>query len=166
MNKKKFIILGYGNPDRGDDGVAYHILQEIIRKYTKKKESLSEFIEIGTFELTADIDLWYNLQLIPEVSELLSSYENAIFIDAHTAEIPDPIKVRTIEARYSNSPFTHHLTPESCIELAQKLFDHAPISTLITIRGYEFDFYRGLSEETQKLANQALDLIYSSLECE
>jgi hypothetical protein len=55
---------------------------------------------------------------------------HAIFVDAHTAEIPEPILVKEITPAYKNSPFTHHLTPASCLELAEKLYQHAPHAIL------------------------------------
>ena len=30
MNRK-LLIFGYGNPDRGDDGVAYHIIRQLLK---------------------------------------------------------------------------------------------------------------------------------------
>lgn len=157
--RKKFIILGYGNPDRGDDGVAYYLLNELIRKYSTRKEDLSDFQEAGILDLSPEIDLWYNLQLIPEVSQDLANYEHAIFLDAHTTEIPEPILVKEILPGYKNSPFTHHLTPGSCLDLAEKLYQHAPLATLVTVRGYSFEFSRELSTETKILAEQALQII-------
>ncbi|MGV8027182.1 MAG: hydrogenase maturation protease [Anaerolineaceae bacterium] len=156
---KKIIILGYGNPDRGDDGVAYHLLKELVRKYSTREEDLSDFQETGILDLSPEIDLWYNLQLIPEVSQNLANYERAIFLDAHTAEIPESILVKEITPGYKNSPFTHHLTPGSCLELAERLYQHAPHATLVTVRGYSFDFSRELSTETKRLAEQALQII-------
>ena len=90
---KKFIILGYGNPDRGDDGVAYYLLQKLIRQFGNDADILTKFEEVGVCEVNEQIDIWYNLQLIPEISQDLAQYENAIFIDAHTAEIPEPILI-------------------------------------------------------------------------
>ena len=156
---KNWIILGYGNPDRGDDGVAYHLLKELIEKYSKNQTDLIYFQETGFLELTADIDLWFNLQLIPEISQKLSQYEKAIFLDAHTAEISEPLFIQEIRPSYKNSAFTHHLTPASCLELAEKLFQHAPQATLISVRGFSFDFSQELSPETRQLLNTALRII-------
>ncbi|HAF60821.1 MAG TPA: hypothetical protein DCK95_00665 [Anaerolineaceae bacterium] len=153
---KNFIILGYGNPDRGDDGVAYYILNKLIQKLAEKSTALAEFQETGILEINKNVDIWYNLQLIPEVSQDLADYENAIFIDAHTSEIPDDILITDISPHYQNSPFTHHLTPASCLDLADQLFGRSPRATLITIRGYRFDFSRELSPQTTGLAEQAL----------
>jgi hydrogenase maturation protease len=156
---KKFIILGYGNPDRGDDGVAYYLLQRIIQHFGTDASKLAEFEEVGLCEVNGQIDIWYNLQLIPEISQELALYENAIFIDAHTAEIPQPILITGITPQYQNSPFTHHLTPASCLSLAEKLYQHVPHATLVTIRGYQFDFSRELSSQTSALADTAFEEI-------
>ncbi|NMB60945.1 MAG: hypothetical protein GYA18_01230 [Chloroflexi bacterium] len=156
---KKFIILGYGNPDRGDDGVAYYLLQKLIRQFGNDADILTKFEEVGVCEVNEQIDIWYNLQLIPEISQDLAQYENAIFIDAHTAEIPEPILITKITPKYQNSPFTHHLTPASCLSLAEKLYQHAPNATLVTIRGYQFDFSRELSPQTNVLADSAFEEI-------
>ena len=164
MMRKKFILLGYGNPDRGDDGAALYLLMELIKKFNPDKSILSDFQEAGFLELTPEIDLWFNLQLYPELSQDLANYERAIFIDAHTAEIPDLLLVQEINPCYKNSPFTHHLTPASCLELAEKLYQHAPKATLVTVRGYAFDFSRDLSPQTQKLAKQALQIILEMIQ--
>ncbi len=161
---KNFIILGYGNPDRGDDGVAYYILNELIQKLAENRTALEEFQETGILEINKNVDIWYNLQLVPEVSQDLADYENAIFLDAHTAEIPDEILITEISPHYQNSPFTHHLTPASCLDLADQLFGRSPKATLITIRGYQFDFSRELSAKTRELAKQALRTIMEMID--
>lgn len=161
---KKYIILGYGNPDRGDDGVAYYILGRLIQEMCRSDAALTEFQESGTYEINQDVDIWYNLQLIPEISQDLANYENAIFIDAHTAEIPEEMLVTDISPHYQNSPFTHHLTPASCLDLADQLFGRSPKATLITIRGYQFDFSRELSAKTSELAKQALRTILEMID--
>jgi len=164
MVRKKFIVLGYGNPDRGDDGVACHLLDQLVLTLSKRTEDLDEFHDSGFLELNAEVDLWYNLQLIPEIAQDLARYENAIFVDAHTAEIPEPILVKKITPAYKTSPFTHHLTPASCLELAEKLYQHAPHAILVTVRGYSFDFSRELSPETKKLTEQALQIVIDRIQ--
>ncbi len=163
MMRKKFILLGYGNPDRGDDGAAFYLLKELIKKFSSDENAITVFQEAGFLELTPEIDLWFNLQLYPELSQDLAEYEHAIFIDAHTAEIPDPLLIQEIKPGYKNSPFTHHLTPSSCLELAEILYQHAPHATLVTVRGYAFDFSRELSVQTKSLVDQALQVILEML---
>jgi hydrogenase maturation protease len=160
--KKKTIILGYGNPDRGDDGVAWYILKQIGQRFGKLIDIGS--LENGFFSVKENLDLWFNLQLIPEVAEELTHYEKAFFIDAHTGEIKDDIKIVNIEPIFQNSPFTHHLTPSSCLSLTFSLYGKYPKSTLVTVRGFEFNFSNELSTATTQLAKRAIKIIIRLIE--
>jgi len=150
------IILGFGNPDRGDDGVALFILDHLL---SQKKHIKSNISETGFCNLDKNIDLWFNLQLIPEVGEILANYQRAVFIDAHTNKIKENINISEIKPNYQNSPLTHHFSPTSCLSLAQELFGSAPQSILVSIRGYQFNFTHGLSKNTKKSAIKASELI-------
>jgi hydrogenase maturation protease len=162
MKKKpKTIVLGFGNPDRGDDGVAWHVLAGIAIQFGQPLSK--ENMEAGSIKLSEHTHLWFNLQLIPEVAEELADYQQAIFIDAHTAEIKEEIKVSKIEPEFQNSPFTHHLTAATCLSLSKTLYHKNPDSILVSIRGYDFSFTHNLSQGTMKLAEKAIELIMKSL---
>ena len=156
---KKTLILGFGNPDRGDDGVAWHILKKIAELSGHDWES--EGFESGIVKLNNHLNLWFNLQLIPEVAEDLANYQKAIFLDAHTSEIKDEISIVKVEPDYQRSPFTHHLTAATCLALAKSLYGRTPQATLISIRGTDFSFTHALSKQTARLANQVVKLIMS-----
>ena len=158
MTKKvKTIVLGFGNPDRGDDGVAWHVLAGIANRFGQTLSN--ENMEAGLIKLSEHTNLWFNLQLIPEVAEELAEHQQAIFIDAHTAEIKEEIKVSKIEPEFQNSPFTHHLTAATCLSLSKTLYHKYPESILVSIRGYDFGFSHILSQKTVGLAEKAVELI-------
>jgi hydrogenase maturation protease len=159
--REKTIILGYGNPDRSDDGVAWYVLEGIAKRFGQP--FVYESIEAGLVNLSKDTHLWFNLQLIPEVAEELTDYQQAIFIDAHTAEIEEEIKISPIEPEFQNSPFTHHLTAATCLSLAKTLYGKYPHSMLISIRGYDFSFSHSLSQKTKELAEKAIEMILELL---
>jgi hydrogenase maturation protease len=161
IKKEKTIILGFGNPDRGDDGVAWHVLAGIAQRFGQP--FAYEGIEAGLVNLSEDSHLWFNLQLIPEVAEELAAYQQAIFIDAHTAEIKEEIKISPIEPEFQNSPFTHHLTAASCLSLSKTLYGKYPESILVSIRGYDFSFSHALSLKTKELAEKAIEMIMGRL---
>ena len=152
---KRTILLGYGNPDRGDDGVAWHFLHCLLRKYHKENLDLLDF---EVFPLTNSVDIWFNLQLLPETSETIANYDQAIFIDAHTGEIRQDINLQIIEPKYLNSPFTHHITASTVLSLAKSIAGKYPEAWLLSIRGFEFEFDRILSKRTNQLITQALRL--------
>jgi len=153
FNMKNTILLGYGNPDRGDDGVAWHFLQKLVSKFEAEDVDLltSDIIRISD-----SIDIWFNLQLLPELSEAIANYERAIFIDAHTGEIQKDINLQRVEPKYTSSPFTHHMTPSTVLSLTNSFGGKCPDSWLLSIRGYEFNFERSLTERTSKLISEAL----------
>ncbi len=139
------LIVGYGNADRQDDGVAWHVLAAIARELGRAVPAAPED---GFFPEGAQIDLWYVLQLTPEMSEDFAKYERICFVDAHTGNIAQEILLQPVEASPASSAFTHHLTPAACLALTQTIYGKTPEAKLLSIRGYKFGFSRELSPET------------------
>jgi len=159
--KKKYIIMGYGNPDRGDDGVAFYIINRLL--------SVNGLLSMDLFSqeiipLNSTTDLWFNLQLLPEVANILGNYETALFIDAHTSEINEEIQFIEIDAIYQTSPFTHHISPQTCLAITKEIFGKAPKSYLVSILGTEFQFTTHLSQKTNSLADMAINQILEMIE--
>ncbi|HWR65690.1 MAG TPA: hydrogenase maturation protease [Bellilinea sp.] len=157
----KILLFGYGNIDRQDDGVAWHILRGVAEHY---HVILPVFPEETTSEITESLTCSYALQLTPESAEWVSQFEKVIFIDAHTGSVEEPLHVENLDANFQTSPFTHHLTPQTCLALAESLYGKAPAATLISVRGYEFGFSQQLSAQTGELALQAIRKIVSIID--
>jgi hydrogenase maturation protease len=148
----KALIIGYGNPDRADDGAAWHILKQLAARL-ELPEPGQDIDSLGQREDSPD--LMCTLQLVPEMAELIAEYDRVCFVDAHTAAYPDDFHSETIEGKFQTSPFTHHMTPETCLALAETLYGHAPTAVVISVRGYQFEFSPTLSSRTAKLAEAA-----------
>ena len=114
-----------------------------------------------TTSLNANIDIMFNFQLLPEFSETIAQYQQVVFIDSHTGDLEENISFRSIVPNYQYSPFTHHFTPSSCLEVVRSLNGNHPKAWLLSIRGFQFGFNRKLSDRTRELVNQALDIIRS-----
>jgi hydrogenase maturation protease len=153
---KKYLFIGYGNPDRGDDGASYQLLITLLNEFGKPD---SDIFSSEITELNEKVDILFNFQLLPEFAEIVANYECVLFIDAHTGEIQEDIRMTPIEATPQFSPFTHHFSPASCLALAQSIKGRHPKGWLISMRGYEFGFDRELTERTQGLVNQAFVII-------
>lgn len=156
---KKLLILGYGNPDREDDGVAWHILRALT---TKLGLAAPESYE-DEFPESAQFDFVFHLQLTPEMAEDISAYPYVCFVDAHTGNIPDPVRLISVESEFQHSPFTHHLTPQSLLSMGETIYGKKPDAALLSVLGHRFLFSRELSEETAKLVPQAVELIWEWL---
>jgi hydrogenase maturation protease len=153
---KKLLIIGYGNPDREDDGVAWHILRALTVKLgVESPESYED-----EFPESPQVDFAFYLQLTPEMAEDISAYEYVCFIDAHTGNIPDPVRLISLESEFQHSPFTHHLTPQSLLSMCETIYGKKPDAALLSVLGHRFLFSRELSEETAQLIPQAVEIIW------
>jgi hydrogenase maturation protease len=156
MTMQKILILGYGNVDRQDDGIAWHVLCALAARLERP---VPEIAGEG-FEATGqNPELVFIPQLVPEMSETLAEYDLVCFIDAHTGNIAADLAFEEIQGSYKSAPFTHHMTPQTCLSLAGTLFGNQPRGFLTTVRGYEFQFTPTLSTRSAALADQAAGLI-------
>lgn len=153
---KRTLIIGYGNFDRQDDGVAWHVLAEVARRLGCAVPLSSEE-EFPTNDGAPDFV--FELQLTPELAETVAQYERVCFVDAHTGAVPHDVNVSEIAAEFQASPLTHHLTPQSLLTFAQTLYDARPEAILVSVRGYQFGFERTLSSLTAQLAQQAAEVV-------
>ncbi len=125
----KVLVIGYGNPLRGDDGVGWHVAEQLA------KENNHDHVEILTRH-----------QLTPELAEPISCAARVIFIDAATNETSGKISCQWIkpEAMASTS-FSHDCDPSSLLTIAQQLYGRHPEAVLLTIAGESFDHAERLS---------------------
>ena len=154
----KLLLFGYGNPDRGDDGAAYHIFKKL---FAAERIDEDLIFSSDVIHLNDKVDVIFNFQLLPEYADLLTEYDRVVFIDAHTADIEEELKLQPLKADFQHSPFTHHFSPSSCLAVAESLAGKAPQAWLLSIRGYEFGFDRDLSTRTSKLVLHALQLLHT-----
>ena len=157
---KTTLLLGYGNYDRQDDGVAWHILAQTCARLGLAVPSTpdEEFSPQG-----GEIDFLFTLQLTPELAETAAAYARICFIDAHTGRVPEDIHFSSIEPHFQSSPFTHHMTAETLLELTDHLYAGHPQAMLLSVRGYEFGFSQHLSIPTAHLADQAVEQLLTWL---
>jgi Ni,Fe-hydrogenase maturation factor len=183
----KTLVIGYGNPDREDDGVAWHILQQLAAHYDCPIATLDELdldqtnlaTETGPesasspprlrdtkrsrFPASSPPHLVFALQLTPEMAEALARCQRVCFIDAHTGAYPEEVRIVSVEPGYQPSAFTHHLTPETCLTLARTLYGCAPEGLIVSVRGYHFGYGSTLSPQTAALVQPAVAQIIDHL---
>lgn len=150
------LVIGFGNIDRADDGVAYSVINALRRQLGQKP--LPED-ETGLEELGAQVDSVFLSQLTPELLETLAGYQRVIFVDAHVYKNLDALHCAPVSPENTPSTFTHHLTPAAFLALLKALYHSEPSGHLVSIRGYDFDFHRDLSPETEALVGPAVEHI-------
>ena len=154
---KKILLLGYGNPDREDDGVAWHILRALAARMGLPAPDSYE----DDFPEDSQVDFAFYLQLTPEMAEDIAQYEYVCFVDAHTGNIPEEVRIIDVESDFQKSPFTHHLTAQSLMSICETVYHRKPDAALLSVRGYQFLFSRLLSTPTAALVPEAVDLAWA-----
>jgi hydrogenase maturation protease len=127
------LILAYGNPLRGDDGVgpaAGERLRSILGG--------------------PDVEIRIVQQLTPELMEPIGRATRVIFIDACEGAVPGEIRERSVEPSTAATRFTHHATPEGLLAGARALYGRAGEATLLTVAGAEFSLSSGLSPAVER----------------
>jgi hydrogenase maturation protease len=132
------LCIAVGNPLRGDDGVAYRVLDLL--------------------EPTVDATFLRAQQLVPELSEEIARAQNVIFIDADVN--PGPTHIEQITPReLSGSPLAHAMTPAEAVCLADRLFGFAGTVFVCHVPGIDFNPGEGLSAEAEANAHRATQII-------
>jgi hydrogenase maturation protease len=134
------LIICYGNPLRGDDGLGWHAAER-LRAIVRHPE-----VEILALH-----------QLTPELMEAISRTDRVIFIDACEGALPGEVDERPVVPAAAGAAFTHHMTPSALVAGASALYGHAPQATLLTVTGADFS----VSDQLSPAVSTALDALVS-----
>ncbi len=126
MSGEPLVVIGYGNPGRGDDALGPECLRQLQSLQSARQAwPAMEFIE--------------DLQLNPEYAVDLLDRELVLFIDAHVS-CPPPFVFTSLEAARDASYSSHVMSPAAVIHVYQEVYARAaPASFLLSVRGEAFD---------------------------
>lgn len=116
----KLLVIGYGNPLRGDDGFGYRAAERIP----------------GATAVH---------QLTPELMESIARAGRVLFLDASAEGVAGEIRRRAIRPAPDGDAFTHHATPEALLAGALALYGRAPEAEILTVVGADFSLREDLS---------------------
>lgn len=126
------LIIGYGNPLRGDDSVGQHIAWTLQHDW---KRSYVQVLAV--------------YQLTPELVEDISRVNLVIFIDARIGDTPGTIIHEAVHPKDGTGAFTHHVTPSSLLAASRQLYGVCPMALSFTVIGRCFDYDEALSPEVE-----------------
>jgi hydrogenase maturation protease len=124
----RVLVIGYGNPLRGDDGAGLAVAQRLDEQ-----------------NLPARVVCCH--QLTPELAQMLAEAELAIFIDACDDGQPGRVRCREVFAnpQAGISAIDHHLSPATLLAWACDLYGRSPHAVVITIDGQAWGYTDQLS---------------------
>jgi len=140
------LVIGYGNSLRQDDGVGWRAAELL-------KERLNGI----------EADILRCRQLTPELVEKLESPRMAIFLDASIDRPFHSVTLTSIRPKPETGGFSHHLTPERLMDLAQAMYGHAPPGFVVTAGLKDFGFSERLTEDGEVCAARMADLAFQML---
>ncbi|MGD8959562.1 MAG: hydrogenase maturation protease [Desulfobacteraceae bacterium] len=139
----RVLVIGWGNPARGDDGLAWHALEHLAGA-----------------PLGKDVTVILRHQLTFELAERVLRAERVLFVDASAQGPPGRIRCRRLGPGTSKtSAFSHHLTPGTLLALTQTLFGRCPEAFSLSIGGADFSFSEALSPQVRSSLPRLLDCI-------
>lgn len=147
-----WLIIGYGNLLRGDDGAGPILAEELADYFTSTQAKI-----IITHQLTPELALEISA---PEVQRVL-------FIDVKRDQSTS-VNITQLQPDASGS-CGHQHSPQLLLQLAAQLYHHSVPGWLLTIAGEEFSFADQLSDSTKKASKraflQAVAFIEASVRC-
>jgi hydrogenase maturation protease len=130
----RVLVLAYGNPLRGDDGIGWHAAQALA------PDSEGE-----------DLRVLFSEQLTPDLAEPVSRSRLVIFVDASVAHEPGSVSCLPL-APSAEPPgsFSHEVTPGSLLSWAKALYGACPEARMVSLGAASFDIGQGLSPSVAK----------------
>lgn len=131
LKTNRTLLIGIGNYGRSDDALGWKF--------------------IDTFESHDDLfDFEYRYQLQIEDAELISQYDQVIFVDASHEHYANGFSFHPCEPSASSSFTSHELLPEMVVWLAWELFGKKPEAYVMAITGITWELHHGLSAEAEE----------------
>jgi hydrogenase maturation protease len=125
------VVLGYGNPSRGDDALGPILLERAEAWLAEHPER--PITTVADFQLQVE-----------HVGDLRGK-ELVLFLDAD-ASCPAPWRFRQIRPAHDHSYTTHALSPGALLHLAERISGTvAPPAFILSPRGIQFDLGEPLS---------------------
>ena len=130
------LLIGYGNPGRGDDGLGPAFARRIAARQLPG--------------LTVEIDY----QLTVDHALMISAADTVVFADA-ALDAESAFYFRPMDESVAQALGSHSVTPQAALALARLLFGTAPKGFILGLRGTAFgEMAEGLSDT----ARESLDV--------
>ena len=139
------LVIGYGNPLRGDDGVGCVVAEEIAKRICDPQ---------------SQVRVVACHQLNPELAEAIADTRAVIFVDASVDLKPGEVQISTVAPdQFSPAGITHHMKPSALLATASELFGQAPPAKAVVIGAASFDMGMQLTPQVRGAVTRAMKLI-------
>ena len=145
----KYLLIGYGNPLRGDDGVGCHVAGRFKDEAAALMGGAAD--DLGVVSVP---------QLVPELAEVMAQAERVVLVDASHGLLPGEIKVRKVEpAPEASESLIHAYDPATLAAWAGNLYGNTPDIHVVAVGTESFGFGQGLSPEVAEAVPAVLQQV-------
>jgi hydrogenase maturation protease len=153
------LIIGYGNPLRGDDRLGWQVADQV-------SEAVENFGELSRADKSTKVIAVH--QLTPELAEPISEAELVIFVDASLEldGVPGSWRCETIARNtVASNAFAHYCTPATLLYYAETVFKARPRSMLISVGAESFDCGDQLTPKAEAVVPEIVQFICEQISC-
>jgi hydrogenase maturation protease len=145
MDNPRVLIVGYGNPLRGDDSVGWIAARKLGQKFTD--DPRVEFLAVH--------------QLTPELAGSISKIELAIFINAAEGPRPAHLSCTFVTPQPTPSqPTTDDFDPSRLLAVSRTAYGRCPQAMLFTVTGQDFGHRETLTRPVERACDRLVDQVY------
>jgi len=140
--KPRPLIMGIGNPLRGDDGLGWAVAQQLTQDHDM------------------DCDIHTVHQLTPELAQWMAVASLVVIIDASHEGEAGELRIRPLSPCPQPSAVgTHYTTPEELAALTTVVYGHCPPVVIVTMMGQNFS----MGEQLSPILAQKLPLVIAAV---
>jgi hydrogenase maturation protease len=139
------LVVCYGNPLRGDDGVGWRVADRLMAD-----------------RRLAGVDVIRCHQLTPELAEDMSRAARVVLVDARLATTPGSVETLPVEPGPAGA-WSHALSPPAVVALAAELYGRVPPVSVVNVGADSFDAGEGLSPAVEAALRAATDAVLRAL---
>lgn len=127
------LVIGYGNPLRGDDGFGWTVAQRLRAELDGDRQC-------------GDVVVLAEHQLTPELAEPISRARLVVFADVREGDRPGDVDWHTVAPAGDGSlAFSHDVDPPSLVQMARLLYGARPAAFVISVDGEHLGYGTTLS---------------------
>lgn len=136
---KRRLLVAIGNSGRSDDGLGWQFA-DLMEKH-----------DLFPGEVI------YRYQLQVEDSEMISRFDEVLFVDACKNVLPKGFDFSRLQPSYAFAFTTHALEPATILGLCEALYGASPECRVMRIQGREWELKTGLSALARNNLQKAIN---------
>ena len=137
-NSPRILLIGYGNPARGDDKAGWLVADRIEERWGNR------------------IDVLRFHQLDIMLAEQFANYDVVVFVDAETTDLGQGRPPTLLQPSLELREVTHILEPASVLGICKAVYHAEPKAYLVTVSAQTFEFVGTISPETRRDIDRAV----------